>query len=109
MQLGGVGNRCHFGTVRTILTVPIDTTSQGHHNQLATPLVWVEMTGGLRGGFIFRRVELIRLAEPHQTAQRSTTPRPTVPDTMPSHATPSRVERVALRLSDQDAHVQPAR
>jgi len=44
----GEGNRCiilgilegsgHFGTVRTILTVPLDATYQRHHNQPAAAL-----------------------------------------------------------------------
>jgi len=35
---GGLGNSGHFGTVRTILTVPLDATYQQHHRQLATAL-----------------------------------------------------------------------
>ena len=53
----GVGNRCHFGTMRTILTVTLDKTSQRHHNQPATALVWAETAGGLCVGFVFRRGE----------------------------------------------------
>ncbi len=59
--LGG-GNRGHFGTVRTISTVPLDATSQQHHNQLvATTLAWAETAGGRRGGFAFRRGESMYL------------------------------------------------
>ncbi len=57
----GVGNRCQFGTMRTILTIPLDATSQQHHNQPATPLVWAETAGGLLGGFAFRRGKSIIL------------------------------------------------
>ena len=32
----GVSNIGYFGTVPTILTVPLDATSQQHHNQPAT-------------------------------------------------------------------------
>ena len=42
---------------RTILTVPLDATSQQHHNQLATALARAETAGGWRGGFAFRRGE----------------------------------------------------
>ena len=51
----GVGNSGHFGTVRTISTVPLGATSQGHYNQQVYTLVWAEMAGGLCGGFVFRR------------------------------------------------------
>jgi hypothetical protein len=36
----GVGNSSHFGTVRMILTAPLDATYQRHHNQPVTALVW---------------------------------------------------------------------
>jgi hypothetical protein len=42
---------------RTISTVPLDATSQQHHNQLATALARAETAGGWRGGFAFRRGE----------------------------------------------------
>ena len=51
----GVGNSGHFGTVETILTVPLDATPQGHHNQQAHVLVGAETAGESRGGFVFRR------------------------------------------------------
>ena len=57
----GVGNRCHFGIMRTISTVPLDATSQGNHNQPVTMLFWAEMAGGLLGGFVFRMGELMIL------------------------------------------------
>ena len=54
-----MGNRGHFGTVRTISTVPLDSTYQRHHSQPATALARAETAGGWRGAFVFRRGFLI--------------------------------------------------
>ena len=45
-----MGNRSHFGTMRTISTVPLDATSQRHHNQPRLGSVGAELTRGLRSG-----------------------------------------------------------
>jgi len=54
---GGVSNSGHFGTMRTISTIPLDATSQGYHNQPETALARAETAGGWHGGFAFRRGE----------------------------------------------------
>ncbi len=79
MQLGGVGNSGYFGIVRTILSVPLNATSQRHHNQPATALVWAETAGGLCGGFVFRRVDAEqRNGAPHRAKQCRTPRRATL-------------------------------
>jgi hypothetical protein len=41
--------------MRTILTVPLDATSQRHHNKLATALAWAETAGERRSGSVSKR------------------------------------------------------
>ena len=50
-----MGNRGHFGTMRTISTVPLDATYQRHHRKQATALARAETAGERRSGSVSKR------------------------------------------------------